>query len=86
VHEVVYLLCAATSLLCAVLLARSYRQTRTRLLLWSTLCFAGMTINNALLVLDLVALPDLDLSFWRSASAFVALLLLVIGLIWEVRS
>ena len=36
----VYVLCLLTSLACAVLLLRSYRQTRIRLLLWSGLCFA----------------------------------------------
>ncbi len=85
-HEVVYILCATASLFCAVLLARSYRRNGTRLLLWSTLCFLGLAVNNALLVIDLMAVPDVDLSLVRDASAFAALFLLLIGLIWEVRS
>ena len=44
--ETVYILCALTSVFCAVLLMRSYRRQRTRLLLWSTLCFAGLAINK----------------------------------------
>lgn len=83
--ELTYLLCAATSILCAVLLLRGYLRTRTRLLMWSTLCFIGLAINNILLFLDLVVFPgpDVDLRLERSGSALVSLALLVIGLIWE---
>lgn len=83
--ELVYVLCALTSVLCAGLLLRSYRANRTRLLLWSTLCFVGLAINNILLFIDLVLVPDIDFRFFRSGSAFVALALLTIGLIWESR-
>lgn len=82
--EAVYILCALTSLFCAVLLFRSYRRQRTRLLMWSTACFVGLAINNALLVVDLVVVPDaMDLSLLRSGVALGAVLLLVIGLSWE---
>ena len=83
--ETVYILCALTSLFCAVLLFRSYRRQRTRLLMWSTLCFVGLAINNILLFVDVVLVPDVDLRFLRSGSALVALSLLTIGLIWESR-
>ena len=81
--ELVYILCGLTSLLCAIALWRGYRQSRARLLLWSCLCFFGLFINNVLLFLDKVALPDVDLSLWRTGSALVALLPLLYGLIWE---
>lgn len=82
--EVVYLLCALTSVFCAILLLRSYRQQRTRLLMWSTACFIGLAVNNALLFVDLVLLPrSIDLSLLRSGTALVAISLLVIGLMWE---
>ncbi len=82
--EAVYLLCALTSLLCAVLLFRSYRAQRSRLLMWSTLCFAGLAINNILLFVDLVVVPDaVDLSLARSGTALASVLLLLIGLVWE---
>jgi len=81
--EAVYILCALTSLFCAVLLARSYRRQRTRLLMWSTACFAGLAINNILLFVDLVLVPGVDLGLIRSGVAFVAVALLVIGLTWE---
>lgn len=79
----VYVLCAATALVCAVMLFRGYRRTRARLLLWSSLCFMGLTANNVLLGLDLVVLPQVDLSPWRSLLALASLSLLVFGLIWE---
>ncbi len=81
--EVVYILCALTSLFCAILLFRSYRASRTRLLMWSTLCFVGLAINNLLLVVDLVLVPEFDLSLVRSGTALTSMLLLLIGLIWE---
>lgn len=82
-HEVVYILCAATSVLCAVLLGRSYLRSRSRLLLWSALCFVGLALNNLLLVVDLLVVTEVDLSLLRTGSAGAALLLLVTGLIAE---
>jgi hydrogenase/urease accessory protein HupE len=81
--EAVYLLCALTSMFCAGLLWRSYRRQRTRLLMWSTACFVGLAINNILLFVDLVLVPDIDLALLRSGVALVAVALLVIGLTWE---
>jgi hypothetical protein len=81
--ELTYLLCAATSILCAVLLLRGWLRSRSRLLMWSSLCFVGLAINNVLLFVDLVLLPDVDLRLLRTGSALVSLVLLVIGLIWE---
>lgn len=81
--ETIYSLCTLTSLACAWLLLRSYRRTGHRLLFWSGLCFAGMTINNLLLLLDKVVLPDVDLTALRLVTALVALLLLLYGLIYE---
>ncbi|MDY0964757.1 MULTISPECIES: DUF5985 family protein [Massilia] len=82
--EVIYTLCMLTSLSCAVLLFAGYRRTRLRLLFWSGACFAGMTLNNFLLLLDKVVFPtQVDLLPWRQASALVACLLLLYGLIYE---
>lgn len=80
----IYTLCALTCLACAVLLLRGFRETRGQLLLWSGLCFVGLTGSNILLVIDRVLSgPDVDLSTMRLATAFLALLLLLYGLIWE---
>lgn len=80
----IYTLCTITSLVAALMLFRGWRQTRTRLLAWSAACFAGLTVSNAFLVLDRTIYEvSADLSTERLATAFVALMILVIGLIWE---
>jgi uncharacterized protein DUF5985 len=81
----IYSLCAMTALLCTWLLLHAYRQSRYRLLLWSGLCFAGLTANNLLLVLDKVVWPEVDLSLWRLSLALLAMLVLLYGLIWNVE-
>lgn len=84
--EGVYVLCALTSVLCAGLLLRGYRRNRRMsLLFWSSLCFAGLAVNNVLLYLDLVVLPDVLLSPWRTAAALFSMAVLIFGLVWESR-
>ena len=80
--SVVYCLGTLVTLLCAVLLLRSYLQVRTQLLLWSGLCFAGLTLSNLLLVVDLLLLPQLDLYLWRLGTAAAAMLVLLYGLVF----
>ncbi|HXS30645.1 MAG TPA: DUF5985 family protein [Steroidobacteraceae bacterium] len=81
---IVYVVGTLMALLCAVLLLRGYLHSRTRLLLWSGLCFAGLTISNLLLFMDLVLWPaSVDLYLLRLATAAIAMLLLLYGLIWE---
>lgn len=80
---IIYLLCALTSLGAAFLLWRGYLRSRQRLLYWSALCFAFMAVSNALLILDLVVLPDVYLLPWRSAVNQIGLLVLIYGLIFE---
>ena len=83
--EAVYTLCAVTSVVCAVLLVRSWNRSRARILLWSSLCFVGLAANNLLLLIDLVFVPSIDLSVVRAGTALGAMTVLVIGLIWEQR-
>ncbi|HEV8723668.1 MAG TPA: DUF5985 family protein [Candidatus Binatia bacterium] len=79
-----YALCALTASFCAWLLLRAYyHQSRYRLLLWGGLCFIGLTLNNALLVVDKLLLPDVNLFTWRLILALVALLVLLYGIIWD---
>ncbi len=78
----VYVLGTLVSLFCAVLLLRGYFSGRRRLLLWSGLCFIGLTLSNALVFVDLVVAPDVDLYLWRLVSAVVAMVLLLHGLVW----
>ena len=84
--EAVYILCALTSILCAVLLYRGYRANRTRLLFWASLCFVFLAINNVILYFDLVVLPpNVDLFWYRNTAAVAGILLLLFGLIWDAR-
>ena len=79
----VYILGALTTLACSILLLRGYFRGRKRLLLWSGLCFAGLTLSNALVFIDLALAPGINLYVWRLSSAALAMLLLLYGLIWE---
>lgn len=81
--SLIYALCALTAMLCSWLLLRGYKRNNYRLLLWSGLCFIGLSINNILLILDQVVFPTaVDLSTWRQLSALIALLPMLYGLIW----
>jgi hypothetical protein len=81
--SLVYSLGLIVTAICAVLLFRAYVVVRRRLLLWSAACFAGLTLSNALLVVDLVLVPDVNLYVWRLAVAAAAMLVLLFGLVWE---
>ena len=81
--EAVYLLCAVTSLTCALQLLRAWRANRIGLLFWTAVCFAGLAANNLLLVVDLVVVPQTDLSLLRTLVAVVAMMTLLYGLIWH---
>ncbi len=81
--ELVYVLCAVTCLGCTLMLGRGYARSRHRLLLWSTLCFAGLFLNNILTIIDLVIVPDLDLHGVRAAVSFGSVAIQAFGLIWE---
>jgi amino acid transporter len=79
---VIYLLCALTCASCFTMLMRAYLTNGHGLLFWSALSFGGMTLNNALLVADKLALPTVDLSLVRLTVSLLSLVLLVFGLIW----
>jgi hypothetical protein len=81
--ETIYVLCAVTSIMCAVLLLRGFRRTRVRLLLWSSICFTGLAANNLILFTDLVMVPGVDLALYRALAALSGLVPLVAGLVWE---
>ncbi|HYP80054.1 MAG TPA: DUF5985 family protein [Steroidobacteraceae bacterium] len=81
---IVYIVGILTALLCAALLLHGYVRSRARLLLWSGLCFSGLTLSNLLLFMDLVLWPaSVDLYLLRLATAAASMLLLLYGLIWE---
>ena len=79
----IYGLCALTALLCAWLLLQAWRRSGYKLLLWSGLCFAGLTANNFLLVVDKLIFPAVDMSVWRLVLGLGSLMVLLYGLIWD---
>ena len=83
--KAVYILCALTSIACAVMLLRGYARSRARFLLWSSFCFVALAANNILLFIDNVIYADIEWisPAWRSGVALLGLLLLLYGLIWD---
>jgi Family of unknown function (DUF5985) len=81
----IYLMCVATSRLCAYLLARAYRRGRTKLLIWSALCFAMLAVSNLVLAADVLLLPTIDLTLLNLATSLAAVAMLLYGFIWEAR-
>jgi hypothetical protein len=81
----VYILCLLTSGACAYLLARNYRRTGTRLLMWSALCFFLLAVNNGVVFLDAVVLPEIDLAVPRLALSLAAVSVLLFGFIWDLE-
>jgi hypothetical protein len=84
VAAAVYVLCALTSLACAILLLRAYQARGVRLLLWSGLAFVGFALGNVMLVVDrVIAGPEVDLGLWRSLPVLAGLAVLIYGMVWD---
>ncbi|MFN8390376.1 MAG: DUF5985 family protein [Bdellovibrionota bacterium] len=81
--RIVFVLCTLTSVLCAILLYRGYRQTRSRLLIWSAACFSLLGLANFLLYADRFLILDVSLLQLRSEVTLAAVVVLLVGLIWE---
>ncbi len=81
IAQLVYILCALTSVGCAVLLLRGYRKNRTSLLFWSGVFFALLGVANILLFVDLVVMPEVDLTVVRTGITATAHMVLIFGLI-----
>jgi len=79
----VYVIGILVTGLCALLLLQAYARVGQKLLLWSGLCFAGLTISNVLLFADLVMWTDVSLYSWRLSTSAASMLLLLYGLVWE---
>jgi len=78
-----YILAVLSSSACTILLLRGYTRRRVRLLMWSAICFAGLTINNIALFVDLVIFPDIDLRMARLVPALIGMIVLLYGFIWD---
>ena len=80
-----YALAILSSLACATLLTRAYFQRRVRLLMWSAICFVGLTMNNVALFIDLVLFPDVDLRVLRLVPALLGMTCLLFGFILDLE-
>jgi hypothetical protein len=81
---ILYALVMLTCLACMVLLFRGYAVSGVRLLLWSALCFVGLSVSNVMLFFDLVLFPtQIDLRLYRLAAALAGLAFLLYGFISE---
>lgn len=80
---ILYSLAILSSLACTVLLFRGYLLRRVRLLMWSAVCFTGLTVNNVVLFVDMLIGPDVDLRPFRLLAALVGMLFLLYGFIYD---
>jgi hypothetical protein len=81
----IYILCLVASAGCAALLGRAYLRSRMRLLLWTAVSFCFFALNNLVLAVDMLVVPDADLWVWRQAAAAAGLGVLLFGFVWEMR-
>ena len=81
--EFAYVLNIVVCLICTILLVRGWRHSRSRLLMWSAACFTALTANNLLILVDVLVVPDIDLSVLRAGTALAGFAILLFGLIWE---
>ncbi|MGY3266369.1 DUF5985 family protein [Lysobacter sp. HA35] len=84
-NTIIYTLCALAALLCTVLLGSAARRVRSRMLVWSAICFGLLTAANVVLVLDFLVFPGIALWPVRQGLSVLALGALIYGLIMEER-
>jgi hypothetical protein len=73
-----------TAALCAGLLLRAYGRVGKRLLLWCGVCFAGLTVANVVLVVDLwMTPPEISLYRVRLLITVASLFVMLYGLVFE---
>ena len=82
---VIYSLCALVAALCTFLLLRGWMASRYRLLLWTGICFAGLTVTNVLLFLDKIVFTEVDLTPMRMLVTLAAMGVLLYGLVWDAQ-
>jgi hypothetical protein len=80
-----YLVSFGTALCCAVLLTRAAGRGGARLLFWSGLCFWGLSLTNALAIVDLYVVPEIDLLWIRLLTGLASVGVLLYGMVWSSR-
>lgn len=74
--EIMTALCAIISAFCAIMLLRGFSRRKVTKLFWVAMCFVGLAIENSLLFIDLVLLPQIDLSVIRNSIAMAGIICL----------
>jgi hypothetical protein len=62
-----------------------YQHTRRALLLWCAVSFFVLTLSYLLDWVDLVLIPNTEWYTYRLATTLLAMIILLVGLIWEVQ-
>jgi hypothetical protein len=81
----VYLLCFLTSAACALLLGRAYRRTTAPVLLWSSICFCLLALNNLAVIMDMILFPQINFTPLRLILALAAVCTLIFAFVWELE-
>jgi hypothetical protein len=85
VASAVYVLSVLIGAACCVLLVRAHQQKPSTLLLSAAICFGGFALNDVGLIVDVFALPDVNLVAVRSLPALIGVAVLVRALVKEPR-
>lgn len=80
---IVFSMSLIASAICALLLARAFARSGVRMLFWSAVSFGFLAVNNALAVIDIVALPDSSIPELRLSASLIAVGVLIYGFIWR---
>jgi Family of unknown function (DUF5985) len=54
-------------------------------LLWSAICFCLLAVNNLLVFVDIIMLPEVNLPALRALTSLAAVSVLLYGFIWEIE-
>lgn len=68
---------------CSVVLFRGYTRHRVRILMWGTMFFAFLTLNNVALFIEVVAIPNVDLRTARVVFTGLGTACLLSGFVWD---
>jgi hypothetical protein len=68
---------------CSVVLFRGYILQRVRVLKWSAIFFAFLTVNNVALFVDVLVFPSLDLRLARLIPTVMGTACLLYGFVWD---
>lgn len=84
--SLVYISCALTGAVVAILLFRQFARSKYRLLFWGGVCFTFLAAESFMIFIDLIIFPGTDLRHYRLICTLFGSLSLLCALIWETKS